>query len=223
MTISIIGTRVVTVSPSTIRVNVSKAGLTVNRISTDAPLPVAPGGGTPGTGPDVSASDHVHQLPFSTVKTVLEAATSDIGFNARRLTNIADPSSAQDAATKGYVDANAGGGGGSAAIRSALASSAGVSSAYSDACYTNTGASGFVTATLPTSASIGSARWQARFVVTTAQRFMIEAQGLDSINYFGNPGASLESSNVGDVLDIEYVGGGAFVVTGAAGQGWVFP
>ena len=50
-------------------------------------------------------ADHVHNLPFSVVQTVLGTASSAVGFNAQRLTGVADPTSAQDAATKAYVDA----------------------------------------------------------------------------------------------------------------------
>ena len=44
-------------------------------------------------------------IGFAAVKTALTAASSSVGFNAQRLTGVADPSSAQDAATKNYVDA----------------------------------------------------------------------------------------------------------------------
>lgn len=120
MTISIIGTRVVTVSPATIRVNVSKSGLVVNHISTETPQPIAPGGGTPGAGAGgVSADDHVHQLPFSTVKSVLEGATESFGVNGQRITNVGDPTQARDAVNLDYLEdyvATHGGGGGGGAV-----------------------------------------------------------------------------------------------------------
>jgi hypothetical protein len=42
---------------------------------------------------------------FARVQTALAAASSAVSINAQRLTSVADPSSAQDAATKAYVDA----------------------------------------------------------------------------------------------------------------------
>lgn len=44
-------------------------------------------------------------IGFAAVKTALAAASSSVGLNGQRLTGVADPSSAQDAATRNYVDA----------------------------------------------------------------------------------------------------------------------
>lgn len=58
-----------------------------------------------GTATSSVRSDHVHALPFATVQTVLAGATSAIAVNAQKITGLADPTAAQDAATKAYVDA----------------------------------------------------------------------------------------------------------------------
>lgn len=58
-----------------------------------------------GSSNNLVRADHVHNLPFATVQTVLGTASSAVGFNNQRLTSVADPTGAQDAATKAYVDA----------------------------------------------------------------------------------------------------------------------
>lgn len=44
-------------------------------------------------------------VPFSAVQTALAASSASVGFNSQRISGVADPSGAQDAATKNYVDA----------------------------------------------------------------------------------------------------------------------
>lgn len=61
------------------------------------------------TGTDKAKLDGVEALAdvtdFANVAAALAAASSSVSLNAQRLTSVADPSSAQDAATKAYVDA----------------------------------------------------------------------------------------------------------------------
>ena len=61
-----------------------------------------------GTATDVARGDHVHDLPFSVLNTVLGEANAALGINSQKITSVADPTAAQDAATKNYVDNNSG-------------------------------------------------------------------------------------------------------------------
>jgi len=93
------------------------------------------GAQAPGSSASLARADHVHAMPalvttsvdgfmvaadkskldgveagaqvtsFARVQTALAAASSAVSINAQRLTSVADPSAAQDAATKAYVDA----------------------------------------------------------------------------------------------------------------------
>lgn len=48
-------------------------------------------------------------VPFAVVQTALAAASADIDINAKKITSVAEPTGAQDAATKAYVDSVASG------------------------------------------------------------------------------------------------------------------
>lgn len=159
-------------------------------------------------------------VTFDVIAEALAGADAALSLNSQIIGDVADPVANQDVATKAYVDANSGGGGGT---RVEMTASASLSASNRDTCYTNAGASSTVVATLPTSAAIGSSRWRARFIVVEGQVLRFLRQGTNTINYFGVSGISLESANAGDTIDIEYAGGGVFVVTGATGQGWSFP
>lgn len=156
------------------------------------------------------------QVTFESVSRALGEADAIVDLNGQTFTT-RDPLEAQEVATRAYVDANSGGGGG---VRTNMTTSAPLSSSNRDGSYTNTGAGGEVVATLPSSSAIGSSRWRGRFMVTASSSFRFAPSGLDSLNFFGNIFASLASATVGDVIDIEYAGGGAFLVTSAMGQGW---
>ena len=80
--------------------------LTFEEGSTIFGTSVATAIGTAATGgaPTVSRSDHVHNLTFATLNTVLATANASISVNGQKITGVATPTIATDAATKGYVD-----------------------------------------------------------------------------------------------------------------------
>ena len=67
--------------------------------------------GSAGTSTALARGDHAHALTYAVVQSAIGGASSALGLNAQRITGVADPVSDQDAATKAYVLANAGGGG----------------------------------------------------------------------------------------------------------------
>ena len=58
-----------------------------------------------GTANTYPRGDHVHALTFTTVNSILGGATAAVSINSQKLTNVTDPTAAQDAATKAYADA----------------------------------------------------------------------------------------------------------------------
>jgi hypothetical protein len=112
----------------------------------------------------------------------------------------------------------AGSGGGSSGLRVALTSNTTLTSSDNGNTYTNTGAAGTVIATLPASSTLGSGTFRLFFRLTVAQMLQVKAQGSDVIRYYGSatPAAGYLEINERDAtLDVEYVGGGVFLVTAA--------
>jgi hypothetical protein len=63
---------------------------------------------TVGTGTAAAHEDHTHGLtPANFTLDTFGAPAANVAFNAKKITGLADPTSAQDAATKNYVDASA--------------------------------------------------------------------------------------------------------------------
>lgn len=70
-----------------------------------AATPAAVGtSGSAGSSGRASASDHVHAITAATIIAAMASAGSDLSLNSHKLTSVTDPTSAQDAATKAYVD-----------------------------------------------------------------------------------------------------------------------
>ncbi len=73
----------------------------------------------PGDSDEAARANHTHALSFDTVVDVFNEADQALPLNGQKITDLADPDDDQDAATKAYVDAHAGGGGGTDDIGSA--------------------------------------------------------------------------------------------------------
>lgn len=87
--------------------------------------------------------------------------------------------------------------------------------------YTNEGATADVEVLLPSSASILDGQWRARFVGRAAEIFRVLRSSTDVIVYDPTSGVSLETNEANTFLDLEYVGGGVFLVT--LMDRWFFP
>lgn len=162
------------------------------------------------------------QVTFSAVRAALAAASATVSFNSKRIVDLADPTSDQDAATKAYVDAEVASvvSGGS---RTSLTTDTTLTLGSGGDEFNNTGATGEVIATLPTAASIGSTKWSVEFFTTAAQYLQIKAQGSNVIraqSFTTAAGGFLRTNERGAYIKISYQGGGEFAVAGTPLGNW---
>lgn len=114
-----------------------------------------------------------------------------------------------------------GGGGGSAGGSRIVVSDGQQLTVANGNTYTNEGATDAVEVLLPSSASIADAQWRARFVGRAAETFRVVRTSTDSIVYEPTSGIAIETADINAFVDIEYVGGGVFMITQA--DRWMFP
>jgi hypothetical protein len=81
----------------------------IAHLATTTPANVVSSAPTVGTSTTVARSDHTHLLTEAVLRTVTATLTAATSVNSQRLTSVADPTGAQDAATKFYVDSVASG------------------------------------------------------------------------------------------------------------------
>jgi phage-related tail fiber protein len=79
--------------------------LTDSAVSSSTPASI--GTAAVGTGTTWARADHVHDLPFATLNSIIGTANASISVNTQKITNVVNPTSAQEAATKSYVDGRA--------------------------------------------------------------------------------------------------------------------
>jgi hypothetical protein len=77
----------------------------VAAIGASAPQDVTQSAAQVGASTLVAPLDHVHRITFTVVAAVLAAASAAISVNSQKIIDLATPTVATDAATKGYVDA----------------------------------------------------------------------------------------------------------------------
>ena len=74
-------------------------------LGSSTPGAVASTSGAAGSASTASASDHTHGLtPANFTLDTFGAPATNVSFNSKKITSLLDPTSAQDAATKNYVD-----------------------------------------------------------------------------------------------------------------------
>lgn len=74
-------------------------------LGSSTPGAVASTSGAAGSASTASASDHTHGLtPANFTLDTFGAPAANVSFNSKKITNLLDPTSAQDGATKNYVD-----------------------------------------------------------------------------------------------------------------------
>jgi hypothetical protein len=74
-------------------------------LSSTAAVAITSTTGSAGTGTTAAHGDHTHGLtPSSFTLDTFGAPAANVSFNSKKITNLLDPTAAQDAATKNYVD-----------------------------------------------------------------------------------------------------------------------
>lgn len=94
-----------TAAADTNTTQIATTAFVLGQVGTATPL-IDSGSGAVGTSLKYARQDHVHPMPRIDQ---LQAPTASVAFNSQRITGLLDPSGAQDAATKAYVDATASG------------------------------------------------------------------------------------------------------------------